>query len=153
MKPNIKIRACDISDLEVIEELEFLHLACFPEWSAPMPIWSGYWWIATDKGLPVGFAGMINSDQGSNNGYLYRFGVIPSHRGLGLQRRLTGVVERKARKLGMGYLVTDTNRNPPSANSLIRCGYQTYNPQKPWSFATAVYWRKKITDRKCQEPS
>ena len=147
-----RCRRADIEDSEIVELILGMHETIFGN-SAPVPGMAGAWWICYHHDEPVGFAGMIPSDQGSNNGYLSRFGVLPGHRGLGLQRRLTGVVERHARKIGLGWLVTDTNRNPPSANSLIKCGYQTYNPAKPWSFSSAVYWRKKISNSKADVPN
>ena len=139
------VRAVNIEDGEVWETILGLHKKCFID-NSPLPHRMGVWWICFYHDDPVGFAGMIHSNQGKDNGYLYRFGVIPGHRGLGLQRRLTYVVEKCARKMGLGWLVTDTNHNPPSANSFIKCGYQTYTPEKPWSFASATYWRKKLRE-------
>jgi hypothetical protein len=46
--------------------------------------------------------------------------------------------------LGWNWLISDTYKNPPSANSLISCGYRTFAPSRPWGFDGAIYWRKKI---------
>jgi hypothetical protein len=63
---------------------------------------------------------------------------------MGLQKRLIRVRERMARELGWAWLITDTFQNPPSANSLISCGFKNFAPTKPWGFAGANYWRKKL---------
>lgn len=44
-------------------------------------------------------------------------------------------------------IISDTNLNPPSANSLINAGYKTYQPVKPWGFKTTTYWKKNLHGR------
>jgi GNAT superfamily N-acetyltransferase len=77
-------------------------------------------------------------------GYLCRAGVLESHRGRGLQKRLIRVRERKARKLGWTHVVTDTYENPASANSLIKCGFRSYLPRNPWGAKGVAYWIKRL---------
>jgi len=100
-----------------------------------------YWWVVLDGDTPVGYAGLAHSRQWQSTGYLCRAGIIPEYRGRGLQKRLIYVRIKLARKLGFVALVTDTRRNPSSANSLIACGFKLYEPQAPWSFVDANYWR------------
>ena len=50
----------------------------------------------------------------------------------------------KAKRLGMNWLITDTTDNPPSANSLIACGFKLFEPSKPWANKQSLYWRKRI---------
>lgn len=106
----------------------------------------GWWWVALQGGLPVGFAGLTRSQRWSDTGYLCRAGVVYTARGKGLQKRLIRVREAKARQLGWNWLITDTTDNPASANSLIACGFKMFIPSKPWGNPTACYWRKDLHD-------
>lgn len=111
----------------------------------PMSTRTGWWWLAHDGCKPVAFAGLTRSSKWSDAAYLCRAGVVASHRGKGLQRRLIAVRERKARALGLRWLITDTFDNPASGNSLIRAGFRLFSPSKPWAASGALYWRKRIT--------
>ena len=95
-KSDYHVRKVDIGDGEIWETILELHKKCFTD-SSPLPNRMGVWWLCFHHDDPVAFAGMISSNQGNNNGYLYRFGVVSGHRGLGLQRKLTYVVEKHAR--------------------------------------------------------
>jgi GNAT superfamily N-acetyltransferase len=142
-----RIRRVDHEDDDVAETLRDLHDQTFTDGTVK-PLyegrWWGHWWIAYFGKKPVAFIGLVPSNQGRRIGYLCRVGVIPYHRGYGLQKRMVRVIERHARRLGWRSIVTDTTHNPASANSFIACGYRTYMPAVPWSFAAAVYWRKKL---------
>ena len=102
------------------------------------------WWIAYYKNMPVAFGGIKASSQYKQVGYLCRCGVIPEHRGYGLQKRLIRVRVNYARKTGWGWVVTDTTDNIPSSNNLISCGFRLYSPSNPWSFKNALYWIKSL---------
>lgn len=104
----------------------------------------GWWWLAWLDDEAVGFAGMNPSARWADAMYLSRAGVLPKARGRGIQRRLIRAREQFARTHGMRWLISDTRNNPASANSLIRAGFLTYEPAKPWGFRTATYWRKRI---------
>lgn len=120
------------------------HTECFPHDSAYLP-GRGHWWLAHTKDKQLaGFAGLQESSQWSDTGYLVRAGVLPEYRGNGLQKRLIRVRIAAARRLGWKYVITDTRLNPESANSLISCGFRMYLPRKPWSFKDACYWRIKL---------
>ena len=69
---------------------------------------------------------------------------MQGHRGKGLQKKMIIVRERLARKLGWGYMISDTNENPQSANNLIRAGYLMYEPSYPYGVETTCYWKKKL---------
>lgn len=139
----IQIVAVDTSRASVQRDLRRLHRTLLE--GSPFPTLSkGWWWIAYDGDDAVAFAGMVPSTQWGDTGYLNRSGVLPAYRGKGLQKRLIRVRERKARSLGYNWLISDTRQNPPSANSLISCGYRTFKPSKPWSYADAIYWRRKV---------
>lgn len=103
----------------------------------------GWWWVIWTDGEIVGFAGMTPSDL-KGGGYLKRSGVLSSHRGNGLQKRLIRIRERKARKEGFTFLVTDTTDNVHSANNLISCGFKVIEPEIRWAFKNSIYFRKEL---------
>jgi len=139
----IRIERVDAKKEGTIAVLRRLQLATL-EGDRPYDVRCGHWWIAYDGDMPIGFTGVSQSVQWMDTGYLCRAGVLRSHRGKGVQKRLIRVRERKARQLGWAWLVTDTYQNPASSNSLISCGYRMFEPSKPWSFKGALYWRKKV---------
>jgi GNAT superfamily N-acetyltransferase len=104
----------------------------------------GFWWLATDARIPVAFVGLQHVQSWEYTGYISRVGVMPSHRGLGLQRRLMRACERKARDLGWGRLISSTYNNPPSANNFIALGYRSYEPGVRWGADGTVYWIKEL---------
>lgn len=140
----IRIKAIDGKQEKSAALLIYLQLSTL-EGDIPLDGSTGYWWVAYDGALPVGFAGVTQSVRWCDTGYLCRGGVIRSHRGQGIQRRLIRVRERKAREIGWNWLISDTYQNPASANSLIGCGYRIFKPSQPWSFDGAIYWRKRLT--------
>ena len=108
----------------------------------------GHWWLVFDGEDPVGFASMVPSFRWDKTGYLNRAGILTPYRGKGLQKRLIKVREAYARRIGYEHLISDTRFNPPSANSLIACGFKTYTPKYPWGFTTSIYWRKHLKETK-----
>jgi GNAT superfamily N-acetyltransferase len=104
----------------------------------------GYWWIAYDDGKPVGFSCLADVPSWESTGYLSRVGVLPSHRGQGLARRLMRVCEQKAKKLGWARMISTTYCNPPSANNFIALRYRTYEPQSRWGAPDTIYWVKSL---------
>jgi GNAT superfamily N-acetyltransferase len=138
-----RIREVDAFDDDVEQTITALH-KLFTEFP---PLGShyfenGYWWLATLSGEPVAFAGLIPSTRWANCGYFVRSGVLPEHRGNGLQRRLMRVREIKAKRLGWTHMISDCTDNLHSANNFIRSGYSLYEPSRPWGFARTLYWRK-----------
>lgn len=139
----IRIVRADTDDDATAALLKYLQLACLPG-DTPTTL-DGHWWIAYDGTRPVAFCGLRGVGDPVYAGYLCRAGVIPEYRGRGIQKRLIRVRERKAKALGWPEVISDTNLNPASANSLIACGFRTYTPEEPWGFETATYWRKPLT--------
>jgi GNAT superfamily N-acetyltransferase len=139
-----RIREVDGGEPEIAEDLKELHELTLGD-GAPLPDFSiGYWWLAYRGDDPVAFAGMRRSSVRVNRGYLSRSGVLPAHRGHGLQVRLLRARETKARRLGWNALVSDTTSNIPSSNSLIRAGFRLFQPETPWAFENSLYWFKDI---------
>jgi GNAT superfamily N-acetyltransferase len=125
-----------------LHDLTFLDPAIRPD----LP--RGYWWLVYESEapkLPIGFCGLTEALATPGTAYLKRAGVLRAYRGQGLQRRMITVRERKARRLGIAYMLTDTTDNPASANSLIRAGYRIFEPAYRWAFNHSIYWRKDLT--------
>ena len=93
---------------------------------------------------PVGFAAMVPSSQWDGTGYLCRAGVVELFQGRGIQKKLIRARAQYAKSLRWTHLVSDTHRNPASANSLIRCGFKMYEPQYPWGARETLYWIRKL---------
>lgn len=133
----MRIRRC--SDEFILTDLQ---RRCLPS-DDPLDPRIGDWWVCWDGAEAVAFACLRVSS--FNEGYLARAGVLPVARGKGLQKRLIRIRERRARKLGMSWVITDTHRtNFASSNSLAACGYRLYDPAYRWAFADGNYWRKKL---------
>jgi GNAT superfamily N-acetyltransferase len=139
----LRVRAVDGTDLKYAALLQWLQLEALPG-DTPLETSEGNWWVAFDGSQPVAFAGLIESQQYPKSGYLCRAGVLPSHRGRGLQTRLIAVRERKARSLGWNSLVTDTYDNPPSSNNLIKAGFRMHTPIVRYAAEGTCYWRKPL---------
>jgi GNAT superfamily N-acetyltransferase len=102
------------------------------------------WWIAFDGERPIAFAG-LHLYQQPRVAFLCRVGVLPTHRGHGLQRRFITVREQHARRQGFERVVTYTERNNyASANNLIRCGYKLYHPRNEFGLKNALYFEKSL---------
>lgn len=129
---------------EQAKTLEALHTLCLPadeqeDYSA------GHWWIVYYDGEPVAFAGMREAPSFPGAVYFSRVGVLPAHRGKGLQARCMAAIHRKAKALGYETVISTTFDNPASANNFIRCGYRMYLPALPWGAVGTCYWRRDLT--------
>lgn len=138
-----RIKEVDSDDEDIKGTLGALHTLTFGT-GDPVPEFYGNWWIVYYKGDPVAFAGIVPSTIGDGVGYLKRSGVLPDHRGRGLQRRLLRVRERHAVSNGWHRVVTDTTDNVPSANNMIRAGYRLFDPKPRWAFEHSLYWTKNL---------
>lgn len=146
----IRVRRVDTTQPATAALLQWLQLEVLPH-DQPLPPDEGAWWVAYDGASPVAFASVRPSAQFGDCGYLSRAGVLSSHRGRGLQKRLIRVREQYARRQGWRWLLTDTAPgNSPSANSLITCGFRLYTPTRPWGLQGACYWRKPILQEQRQ---
>jgi len=141
---QVTIKQVNNSKPAVTSLLNSLQKTCLP-YDKLYDTRSGYWWTAVDgSGIPCGFAGLVASVRWCDTGYLCRAGVVPTHRGQGLQKKLIAVRIRKAKALGWNWLITDTHDNPASANNLIACGFKMFEPSVPWGARGTLYWRKKL---------
>ena len=102
-----------------------------------------YWWLVFDDSTPVAFASLYLYKNSQISAFLSLCGVRPSHRGLGLQRKLVRCRVAKAEKLGASRVISYTSSdNADSANNLIACGFRVYVPRWEWGVRNAIYFRK-----------
>lgn len=119
---------------------------CFPA-DDRVAVPGSIWWVAWNGKEPVAYAGLrlCSLPENRGMGFLCRAGVVPAHRGRGLQKKLIRVREQAARKLGLTELVTYCLcSNSPSINSLVACGYRFYSPATKYGGPGAVYLRKEL---------
>ena len=105
------------------------------------------WWIVWQDKTPVAYAGLRLCKDPRNLGlaFLNRAGVVPGHRGRGLQQRLIRARVAAARRLAVNELVTYVMiYNVASINSLVNCGFRFYVPATKWGGTTAVYLCKPL---------
>jgi GNAT superfamily N-acetyltransferase len=140
---KVVCRKVDPSDPGSKELLIELQKNCLPHDALYSPD-GGHWWIAYHRDTPVGFAALAPSLQTPNAVYLGRCGIVRAARGHNLQQRLIKVRLAWAKRQGYEWAVSDTTDNVPSANNLIACGFKTYEPAVRYSFARAVYWKRKL---------
>jgi GNAT superfamily N-acetyltransferase len=140
-----RIRGVDGFDDEIAETLAELHRMTFFD-MAPIPNFDlGHWWIGYLDAEPVSFASVIPSDRYPRTGYFKRVGVLPAHRGEGLQARHMRAIDGRARRNGWTHIVSDTTDNPNSANNFIRSrDWRIFTPEHPWSFPHSIYWTKTL---------
>ncbi|HEY2011371.1 MAG TPA: GNAT family N-acetyltransferase [Rhizomicrobium sp.] len=125
------------------DALNSMQRACLPS-DKPANVTRGRWWIAYDGDKPVGFIGLHPSSY-RDAAYLVRLGVLPSHRRLGLSKRLIRVACAHVKRLGYQRVLSDTSNNPASSNALIGCGFRLFAPLKPWGLKTSIYFQKEFT--------
>lgn len=119
---------------------------CFPA-DYRVKLQDSLWWTVWANKEPVAYAGLrvCIAKYNVGAGFLCRVGVMPDHRGHGLQKRLLRVREKAARKLGLRKLVTYcVPWNYASINSLIGCGYRVYEPGSKYGGTGAIYLEKNL---------
>jgi GNAT superfamily N-acetyltransferase len=139
-----RIREVNGRDDDIADTLAELHHLTFFS-SAPVPEFDwGHWWLVYHGGLPIAFAGLVQSTHVEDAGYFCRVGVLGEHCGHALQLRLIRAAESRARSNGWSFVVSDTTDNLVSANNFIKAGYQLYQPEYPWAWPHTLYWRKPL---------
>ena len=125
--------------------LRKLQLSCFRYIVADPSEEENVWWIVYYNSEPVAFASISPSKTYPNIGvYLSSAGVLSSHRGNGLQKKLIRTRCKYAKSLGKKWAISDTFENPHSANNLIACGFKSFQPEKTWGYRSSHYWRRKL---------
>lgn len=95
-------------------------------------------WLAWDEELPIAFlCAMLVGPRMR----IERYGTLPAYRGWGLGLRLLRTCTTAARMRGCSKVITYTLPcNSKSMNTLIRAGYRTYQPKRPYMQGKVVYW-------------
>ena len=101
------------------------------------------WWLAT--GADRQAVGFLCLETGRRTMMVRRYGVIASHRGLGLGRRFLKTAERAARRRGKLAVVSYTvPGNAGSMNAMIAAGYRTFVPKAKHYGDDVVYWIRRL---------
>lgn len=111
----------------------------------PIEDWAdNVWWIGIEGGKDVAYCGIKRLDE--DIAYLSRAGVLASHQGKGLQKKMIRKRLDWAKAAGCRWVITDTvHDNPASVNSLISLGFRQFIPQYQWKDgALTLYWRKEL---------
>lgn len=148
MAPRYVIRRADLADVLTRKALEALVFACFKPGDLHHTYKpdTGTWWLVWHQRDAVGFGAIQESVRWAATGYLALAGVLPEHRGHGLQRRLICTRLHYARQQSWRTVITESvYDNYTSANNLIDCGFRQFMPEVQWNPRSAVvYWRKEL---------
>jgi len=127
-----------------LDEILILNALIFPEDELDVSINTSHW-VARDKhsGKPVGFCSV--SDIGQGVLFLSRSGLLREYRGRNTQRKFIAIRERYARRHGFECIITYTLKdNYQSFSSLIKKGYELYDPEYDYVGGDVFYFRKKL---------
>lgn len=106
---------------------------------------AGDWWLVYADDVAVGFAGIRDATTEPEASFLCLAGVVPEHRGRGLQRRLIHARVQRARQLGKrAALSWVADWNVRSANNLVAAGFRLYWPAQRFGDKETVYFRKEL---------
>jgi GNAT superfamily N-acetyltransferase len=136
------IRRATPDDIDAIEAADRV---CFPFDEPYMFSWhKNASWVSMIDGE---LAGYLSAHPINNRGrwFFSRVGVMPAHRGRGLQRRLMAVMEKHGRASGWKEIVTYTaGGNGWSTRNILASGYRTYEPRSSWVGWEVVHMRKRL---------
>ena len=113
---------------------------CFPE-DKPPTLRPCVWWLAYDGRKPVGYAGILDGGDGVFE--LVRVGVVKSHQGKGLGRRLLKARLDWAQKQHPDPRVITyaSAHNYQSLNNLIAQGFRVYDKKDGLPRFVYMHWR------------
>ena len=150
MKSSYKIKLILKPDQEkqkLMDKIKSIDLKCFPNDHKITDSWikDCYWWFMFIDSRVVGYCAMrFIYRSGRKVAYFTRVGILKSHRGRGLQKRLIRARLNYAKRNNAARVVTYTLcDNCASSNNLIKCGFKTYNPIEQWAGRDVIYWRIK----------
>jgi GNAT superfamily N-acetyltransferase len=135
------IRRATHDDIESIEAADRI---CFPYDTPYIFAWEkNVSWVAMKGGE---LAAYLSAHPLRNGVWFFsRVGVMPGHRGEGLQRKLMTAMERHGRKSGWHSIVTYTaGGNGYSTRNILAAGYRTYEPKKSYVGYEVVHMRKRL---------
>lgn len=147
--PSYRVYEVEAGEAKFAAIVADLHARLFPTLIFPYPHY-GDWWVAWHGDVPVAFSHQEPTTYYPNSGYFGRVGVLPGHRGHGLQMRLMRAGEWKAKRVhGWEALYSDTTRNPHSAANLRKLGWVEFDPNADKKVGWQVnrytkFWRKEL---------
>lgn len=102
------------------------------------------WLLRAADGTVAAFCSAVLVD-GGEAAFLSRAGVSEAWRGRGLQRAAIRLRERWAREQGAARCVTYVlPTNTHSMRSLVRCGYEPFDPARWWAGRGMLYWTRAL---------
>ena len=126
---------------------------CFPL-DTPAVFAGAQWLIGWDGDKPAAYCAWKSVEHdGIPVGFHYRGGVLPDHRGQGLQRQMLRLREDEMRRQSLSKAVTYTDADgAASMRNLIAEGYRPYAPTPTTTLSGLgrlgrvgfVHWEKKI---------
>ena len=135
------------------QHVERMDRLCFPL-DTPPTFAGASWHIGWEGEEPACYCAWKPVDQdGTPVGFLYRGGVLPAHRGHGLQREMIRLRETEMLQQRIAVSVTYTDADgAASMRSLIAEGYRPYAPTPTTTLSGLgrlgrvgfVHWRKKL---------
>lgn len=139
------------TDLESIRWLRWLDAEIFPN-DNPSVIGTANWFLGWDKNNAVAFCGwkphLLDLEL---VGFHYRAGVLSSHRGQGLQKKLIEIRESEMIRSNIKTAVSYTEvYSAASMTSLINMGYRPYEATEKTAlcdlskFRRMVHWKKTL---------
>lgn len=127
--------------LEISSTIAKLDKTIFPE-DHSIRFKECYFWLAFKGREPVGYA-CLNVKYGL--AYFERGGVLKSHCGKGLYKRLIRAACAQAKRMKFDSVITYTLLdNVPSINGLTACGFRADNPEFKFVGNRVCYWKKKL---------
>lgn len=144
-----RVLRADITNVLVVQSIKLLIDECFKPGELTEHARTpklGTWWLAWHADEAVAFSCVVESQLYPGNGYIALQGVVPAHRGHGLQRRMINAAVRYAKQQGWAELITETvHDNAASGNTMISAGFKLFNPVRAWNnLAPVCYWRKAV---------
>lgn len=125
-------------DLDLISTMD---KECFPN-DDPPNLEDTTWWVYYEDGEAIAYCSLSIVD--GNIGFLSRSGVMPGHRGKGLQKKMIRHRERVAKREKLAKIITYTFiENVYSSNNLISAGYKLYLPDEGTE-DSFLHWYKYI---------
>ena len=123
------------------EAVMHLQRTCLPG-DAPVDLGPGHlFWLAYAGPEPVGF--VLFADGGTDILILERAGVLDTHAGRGIYKRLLRAAERAMRRPCRLCTYTSAS-NYASANGLIGAGWRLYEPSYRWGWPDGFYLTKAL---------
>ena len=128
---------------DAVKDALYLDKILFPS-DTRSKLKESYVWVVRHRRKPVGFAGLkLFQKPGEVYGMLSRAGILPTHEGRGLHKKLIRKRLALCSSLGLKRIISYTLvDNYISANNLIRCGFKLYWPDPPWAGSKSIYWVK-----------